>query len=92
MTMKIKDKELKVFVDVVDKDCLGRKCYWPRPDPGMFVQGRGYRQRAGGSAGWLCGTREVRGCPSSAFPPRVETKEKGEDDEVQDNCGSGNGI
>jgi len=60
--MKIKDKKFKVFVDVSDEDCPKRKCYWPRNDPGCFVQGVGYRQRSN-SPGWLCGNREIRGCP-----------------------------
>lgn len=60
--MLIKDRQFKVNVDVSDADCLNRKCYWPRPDPGVFTQGQGYRQRAG-KQGWLCGNREIRGCP-----------------------------
>ena len=46
--MKIRDKRVKELVDVVDKDCLKRPCYWPRPDPGVFTQGVGYRTREGG--------------------------------------------
>ena len=61
--MKIKDKELKLFVDVCDKDCPKKSCYWPRPDPGIFTQGQGYRQRTSGSKEYLCGTREIKGCP-----------------------------
>lgn len=61
--MKIKDKKIGRLVLVADKDCSCRKCYWPRPDPGVFTQGVGYKARAGGSAGWLCGTREAHGCP-----------------------------
>jgi len=61
--MKIKDKNLKKLVDVSDKDCLRRKCYWPRPDPGVFVQGRGYRSRPGKRDQWICGTRAIHGCP-----------------------------
>ncbi len=58
--MKIKDKNLKKMVDVCDKDCASRSCYWPRLDPGAFTQGQGYRFR---SNDWLCGTRESKGCP-----------------------------
>jgi len=60
--MKIKDKEFKKLVEVYDEDCPKLKCYWPRPDPGVYTQGVGYRQRSY-KVGWLCGTREVRGCP-----------------------------
>ena len=59
--MKVRDKKLKQTVDVYEPACLTRKCYWPRPDPGVFTQGQGYRSRPG--AGWLCGTREIHGCP-----------------------------
>ena len=60
--MKIKDKNHRVKVDVAEKECPDRKCYWPRPDPGVFLPGRGYRQLSM-PRGWLCGTREARGCP-----------------------------
>lgn len=62
--MKVKDKELKVLVDVAQKECPTYSCYWPRPDPGVFTQGVGYRQRTG-KQGWLCGRREIHGCPVS---------------------------
>ena len=58
--MKIKDNNLKKAVDVADKNCQKLKCYWPREDPGIFNPGQGYRFR---SNDWLCGTREIRGCP-----------------------------
>lgn len=61
--MKVKDKEIKEVVDVSGKDCPTLKCYWPRPDPGVFTQGRGYSQRPGGSRGYICGRREIHGCP-----------------------------
>ena len=61
--MKVKDRGLKVLVDVCDKACPTYKCYLPRPDPGVFTQGQGYRQRSSGSRGYLCGTREIHGCP-----------------------------
>lgn len=62
--MKIRDRKLKQDVDVSDKDCPKRKCYWPRPNPGVFVQGRGYR-RYGDKRDkeWLCGTRNIHDCP-----------------------------
>ena len=60
--MKIKDKKLKKEVDVYDSVCPNRECYWPREDPGTFTQGQGYRFR---SNGWLCGTREIKGCPNN---------------------------
>jgi len=60
--MMVRDKKLKVKVSVSGPDCLIRKCYWPRPDPGIFTQGRGYRTRPGKKI-WLCGTREIHGCP-----------------------------
>jgi hypothetical protein len=63
--MKIKDKTLGQWIDVCCPDCPSKKCYWPRPDPGVFTQGQGYRQRSH-KAGWLCGTREIHGCPDVA--------------------------
>jgi len=58
--MKVKDKRLEGMVDVLDKNYLKRKCYWPREDPGVFNQGQGYKFRPND---WLCGTREIMGCP-----------------------------
>ena len=58
--MKVRDKELKKDVDVCEKICLQRKCYWPRLDPGTFNQGQGYKFR---SNNWICGKREISGCP-----------------------------
>jgi hypothetical protein len=64
-TVKIKDKNVKQMVDVSDKECPTRECYWPRPDPGIFTQGVGYRTRyPGKKPEWLCGNREIRGCPA----------------------------
>ena len=62
--MKVRDRELKRLVEVLDKACLIRKCYWPRLDPGSFAQGRGYR---GGGKEWLCGTRHAFGCPPEVW-------------------------
>lgn len=58
--MQIRDKELKQLVDVSEKDCPSYTCYWPRLDPGSFTQGVGY---SGGGKRYLCGNREIRGCP-----------------------------
>lgn len=60
--MKVRDRNIEQTVDVADRRCLKCSCYWPRPDPGVFTQGQGYRTRTG-KQGWLCGTREIRGCP-----------------------------
>jgi len=64
LIVKIKDKTLKRYVSVSCKDCPMYKCYWPRPDMGVFTQGQGYRSR-GYDAGYMCGTREVHGCPDN---------------------------
>jgi hypothetical protein len=61
--MKIRDREVKQNVEVRCRDCPKYECYWPRPDPGVFTPGVGYRQRTG-KVGWLCGNREIRGCPN----------------------------
>jgi hypothetical protein len=55
--MEVRDKNLKVDVLVCDRNCPNKDCYWPRPDPGSFTKGVGYKQRSNGSVGWLCGTR-----------------------------------
>ena len=60
--MKVRDRKVGKMVDMLDKACLKRKCYWARSDPGIFTQGQGYRSR-GYDAGWLCGHREINGCP-----------------------------
>ena len=64
--MTVKDTQLKVLVAVAQKECPTYQCYWPRPDPGVFTQGQGYRARDPSGKtppGWLCGNREIRGCP-----------------------------
>ena len=64
--MMIKDKKLKILVNVLDYKCPTRKCYWARQDPGVFIQGIGYRPRSQNQkVEWLCGTREVHGCPDN---------------------------
>lgn len=65
--MKVRDKALKKDVDVARKECPCFQCYWPRPDPGVFSQGQGYR-KAAYDRGYICGTREIHGCPKH---PRV---------------------
>ncbi len=73
--MKIKDKNIKELVDMLDKNCPLRSCYWARPDSGVFTQGVGYRTRnEHGKPEWLCGNREIRGCPSPIPPPIKQTK------------------
>ncbi len=64
--MQVKDKDIGKMVDVYNRDCLKLECYWPRADPGSFVQGRGYQSRPGSDKRWLCGTREIRGCPDES--------------------------
>jgi hypothetical protein len=61
--MQIRDPKLGALVNVLAPDCLKRPCYRPRRDPGIFVQGQGYRERSGGNGGFECGWREVHGCP-----------------------------
>jgi hypothetical protein len=71
--MKIKDKQLKQEVSVCCRECPTFYCYWPREDPGIFTQGQGYRTRhPGEKPEWLCGTREIHGCPEN--PKRKEEK------------------
>lgn len=60
--MKIRDKNLKVAVDVFDKQCPTRNCYWARQNPGVFTPGRGY---SNAGKDWICGTRAIHGCPVS---------------------------
>lgn len=62
--MKVRDKKLKENVDVSNKACLNRDCYWPRPDPGVFTPGQGYKARENKiRSNYICGTRAVHGCP-----------------------------
>lgn len=65
--MKIRDRHLKKHVDVSRPQCPTFQCYWPRPDPGIFTPGQGYH-KASTDRGYLCGTREIHGCPKC---PRV---------------------
>lgn len=61
--MEVRDKELKKKVDVREKSCPKKSCYWPRPFPGLFTQGQGYKQLDSMKGKYVCGTREARGCP-----------------------------
>ena len=63
--MKIKDKKISILVDVIDQRCFAKTCYWPRPDPGSFSQGRGYHYDPKYDRGYICGTREIHGCPQT---------------------------
>jgi len=60
--MFVKVRGYKQQISVSQKDCPRFKCFWPREDPGIFTQGQGYRTRPGKRI-WLCGTREIHGCP-----------------------------
>ena len=63
--MKVKDKTLNVPVDVCRKECLTFKCYWARPNPGIFNKGQGYRSYGDKrDKEYLCGNREISGCPT----------------------------
>lgn|GEM_PF-912999 len=72
--MKIRDRNMRANVDVCDRDCPRRSCYWPRPDPGVFTLGAGYRTRRDDDRKreWMCGTREIDGCPD----PKPEPERK----------------
>jgi hypothetical protein len=62
--MKIKDKNIGEMVNVSCSNCLYFDCYWPRPDPGIFVQGRGYQTRnSKEKPEYRCGNRDIHGCP-----------------------------
>jgi hypothetical protein len=70
--MKVQDKDLNKFVDVCDRRWIAdnRPCYWPRPDPGVFTPGKGYKSRGNNtlntlkhSEEYICGTRAIHGCP-----------------------------
>lgn len=67
--MKVYDTNLSESVDVCDGGCLRRPCYWPRLDPGTFAQGRGYTNV--GQRGYLCGNREIHGCPDPLPKPEA---------------------
>ena len=72
--MKIIDRKAGVMVEVLDGKCPRRPCYWPRPDLGIFTQGQGYRARPGSERNktWMCGNREIRGCPNPLPEEREE--------------------
>jgi hypothetical protein len=71
--MKVKDKILKVIVDVCEKECQNYICYWARQNPGIFSQGMGYRAYGDKrDKEYLCGNREIRGCPDE---PKLKESE-----------------
>ena len=82
--MKVRDKELKETVDVLEKACLSRKCYWPRPNPGSFSLGVGYKSTSDRS--YLCGTRHARGCPSEAINSEPRSLERASPSHPVDTC------
>jgi len=59
--MFIKGPKSGKQVEVSSSECINYACLWERPDPGTFTQGQGYKFR---SNDWLCGNREIRGCPN----------------------------
>ena len=62
--MRVRDNGLKRDVDVCHGECPARECYWPRPDPGVFTPGKGYKSRGSKPSGeYICGTRAIHGCP-----------------------------
>lgn len=67
MKVRVKVSGKYVMTDVAYKDCPSLECFWNRPDPGSFSQGVGYTTRlnAKGKIDWLCGRREINGCPSA---------------------------
>lgn len=71
--MKVRDKGLKESVDVFSKECLTFTCYWPRPNPGSFSIGRGYRSYGDSRDGGM-GLRNTR----SSWVPRVSCVSEGE--------------
>lgn len=72
--MKIKDHEIGKSVSVSQKECPTFTCYWPRRNPGSFVQGRGYQSYGDArDKEWLCGTREIHGCPDFPQVKQVKT-------------------
>jgi hypothetical protein len=75
--LKIKDKKLKKMIDVSQSDCPSFACYWPRLNPGSFQAGRGYRSYDDArDKEWICGRREIHGCPDSPQKRRVNPNEE----------------
>lgn len=86
--MKVRDKNVGALVDVFEPACLGKRCYWPRTNPGSFVQGRGY---SGATNDWLCGTRQIHGCPANEpadveITPPEQPPEKSQYAEIEQRC------
>jgi len=60
-----------VSVDVLDRECSNRPCYWLGYDKGSYSQGRGYTSYHKNVQGRrvefpVCMTRHLRGCPSNS--------------------------
>lgn len=49
-------------VDVCDRNCVSKKCFWLGQDKGTFVQGRGYTSYHK-TPRWVCMRRHLHGCP-----------------------------
>ena len=65
MNIKVEGKE----VDVVDKLCAKRSCFFLLQDKGTFVPGRGYTYYHK-KPRWVCGRRHLNGCPTPYYCPR----------------------
>ena len=78
--MKVRDKELRVDVEVRAKECTTYYCYWPLRNPGVFVLGHGYRNA---KKDYLCGTREIHGCPKTVLQKEARGMENTEDGNAQ---------
>jgi len=62
--MKVRDRTLNKDISVSERNCPLYKCYWPRPNPGSFVHGRGYHSYGDSrDKEWICGNRDIHGCP-----------------------------
>jgi hypothetical protein len=58
-------------VNVLEADCLQKKCYHPHPNKGSFTQGRGYTSYYD-KPEWCCITRENSGCPNTQVLKEVK--------------------
>lgn len=60
--MKVKHEGKSV--EVLDKKCLSRKCFWLGQDKGSYVAGRGYTSYHK-TPQWCCMRRHLHGCPTA---------------------------